>query len=51
MPTFIKKIFTAMSEGSRKVGRPNIIWEDCVRYDIRIYGIKNRRSIALSREE
>ena len=27
----MKKVFKTMAEGTRKVGRPNMRWEDCVR--------------------
>ena len=40
-----------MPEGTRKVGRPKMRWEDCVRQDIRTLGIKNWRSVALNRQE
>ena len=46
-----KKVFKTMPEGTRKVGRPKMRWEDCVRQDIRILGIRNCRSIALKRQE
>jgi hypothetical protein len=47
----IKKIFNTKLEGTRKVGRPKVRWEECVCQDIRILGVKNWRSVALNREE
>jgi hypothetical protein len=47
----IKKIYNTKPEGTRKVGRPNLRWEECVCQDIRILGVKNWRSVALNREE
>ena len=46
----MKKVFKTMPEGTRKVGRPKMRWEDCVRQDIRTLGIRNWRSVALSRQ-
>jgi hypothetical protein len=46
----VKKIFNIKPEGSRKVGRPKLGWEECVCQDIRILGVKNCRSVALNRE-
>ncbi|PSN45399.1 hypothetical protein C0J52_18362 [Blattella germanica] len=41
-----------MLEGSRKVGRPNIRWDDCIRPDTRICRINNNwRNVALNRGE
>jgi hypothetical protein len=39
------------TEGTRKVGRPKLRWEECVCQDIRILGVKNWRSVAMNREE
>jgi hypothetical protein len=47
----IKKIFNTKPEGTRKVGRPKLRWEECVCQDNRILGVKNWRSVALNREE
>jgi hypothetical protein len=59
----IKKIFNTKPEGTRKVGRPKLRWEEreresvcvcvcvCVCQDIRILGVKNCRGVALNREE
>jgi hypothetical protein len=47
----IKKIFNTKPEGTRKVGRPKLRWEEYVCEDIRILGVKNWRSVALNREE
>jgi hypothetical protein len=32
----IKKVFNTKPEGTMKVGRPRLIWEECVWQDIRI---------------
>jgi hypothetical protein len=37
----IKKVLNTKPEGARKVGRPRLRWEKCVRQDIRISGVKN----------
>jgi hypothetical protein len=47
----IKIIFNSIPEGTRKLGRPKLRWEECVCQDIRILGVKNWRSVALNREE
>jgi hypothetical protein len=47
----VKKIFNTKPEGTRKVGRPKLRWEECVCQDIRILDVKNWRSVALNREE
>jgi hypothetical protein len=47
----IKKIFNIKPEGTRKVGRPKLRWEECVCQDIRILGVKNFSSVALNKEE
>jgi hypothetical protein len=47
----IKKIFSMKPEGTRKVGRPKLRWEECMCQDIRILGVKKWRSVALNREE
>jgi hypothetical protein len=47
----IKKVFNTKPEGNKKVGRPKLRWEECVRQDIRILSVKNLRSVALNREE
>jgi hypothetical protein len=47
----IKNIFNTKPEGTRKVGRPKLRWEECVCQDIRILGVKTWRSVALNREE
>jgi hypothetical protein len=47
----IKKVCNIKTEGTRKVGRPRLKWEECVCQDIRILGIRNRRIMASIREE
>jgi hypothetical protein len=44
-------MFNTKPEGTRKVGRPKLRWEECVCQDIRILGVKNWRSVALNGEE
>ena len=34
----MKKVFKTMPEGTRKVGRPKMRWEDCVRQDVKDIG-------------
>jgi hypothetical protein len=36
----IKKLFNTKPEGTRKVGRPRLRWEECMWQDIRIFGVK-----------
>jgi hypothetical protein len=43
--------FNAKPEGTRKVGRPRLRWEESVWQDIRILGIRNWRNLASNREE
>jgi hypothetical protein len=47
----IKRIFNTKPEGTRKMGRPKLRWEERVCQDIRILGVENRRSVPLNREE
>jgi hypothetical protein len=47
----VKKIFNATPDGTRKVGRPRRRWEEGIRQDIRILGIRNCRNSALNRDE
>jgi hypothetical protein len=47
----IKKLFNIKPEGSRKVGRARLRWEECVSQDIRILGLRTWRSVASNREE
>jgi hypothetical protein len=47
----IKNVFNTKPEGTRKVGRPRLRWEECVWQEIRILGVRNWRSVALNREE
>jgi hypothetical protein len=47
----IKKVLNTKPEGTRIVGRPRLRWEECVWQDIRILGVRNRRSVASNREE
>jgi hypothetical protein len=46
-----KTIFNTKPEGTRKMERSKLRWEECVCQDIRILGVKNWRSVALNREE
>jgi hypothetical protein len=47
----IKIIFNTKPEGTRKMRRPKLRWEECVYQDIRILSVKNWKSVALNREE
>jgi hypothetical protein len=47
----IKNVFNTKPEGIRKVGRPRLRREECVWKEIRILGVKKRRSEASNREE
>jgi hypothetical protein len=47
----VKKIFNATPDGTRKVRRPRRRWDEGVRQDIRILGIRNWRNSALNRKE
>jgi hypothetical protein len=46
-----KKVFVTRPEGTRKIGRPKLRWEDGVTQDIKALGVKNWKSSALNREE
>jgi hypothetical protein len=45
------KVFDTRSEGTRKIGRPKLRWEDGVIQDIRALGVKNWRNVAMKRED
>ena len=47
----LKKIFNTKLDGARSVGRPKLRWEDGVDQDMRILGVKNRKKVALERDE
>jgi hypothetical protein len=47
----IRKIFNIKPEGTRKVGSPKLIWEECMCPDFIILGVKNWRIVALNRED
>jgi hypothetical protein len=47
----VKKVFDTRLEGSRKIGRPELRWEDGVIQDIRVLGAKNWGNVALNRED
>jgi hypothetical protein len=38
-------------QGTRKIGRPKLIWEDGVIQYIRALGVKNWRIVAMNRED
>jgi hypothetical protein len=46
-----KKIFNTKPDGARSSGRPKLRWEDGVRQNIRILGVKNWKKVALNRDE
>jgi hypothetical protein len=47
----VKKVFDIRPEGTRKIGRPKLRWEDGVIQDIRVLGVKNWRDVAMDRED
>jgi hypothetical protein len=47
----IKQLFNTKPEGTRKVVRPRLRWEECAWQDIRISGVRNWRSVPSNREE
>ena len=47
----IKKIFNTKPDGVRRIGRPNLRWEDGVDQDMRILEVKNWKGVALNRAE
>jgi hypothetical protein len=44
-------VFDTRPEGTRKIGRPKLRWEDGVIQDIRVLGVKNWRNVAMDRED
>jgi hypothetical protein len=47
----LKKIFNTKPDGARSVGRTKLRWEDGVDQDMRIFGVKNWKKVALNRDE
>jgi hypothetical protein len=47
----VKKVFDTRPEGTRKIGRPKLRWEDGVIQDITALGVKNWRNVAVDRED
>jgi hypothetical protein len=47
----VKKVFDTRPEGTRKIGRPKLKWEDGVNQDIRVLVVKNWRNVAMDRED
>jgi hypothetical protein len=47
----VKKVFDTRPEGTRKIGRPKLRWEDGVIQDIRALGVKNWSNVAMDRED
>jgi len=47
----LKKIFNTKPDGARSVGIPKLQWGDGVDQDMRILGVKNRKKVALNRDE
>jgi hypothetical protein len=48
--TTVKKVFNAKPLGVRKSGRPKLRWEDDVMQDIKTFGVKNWRNVAMEKE-
>ena len=46
-----QKIFNTKPDGVRRAGRPKLRWEDGVDQDMRILKVKNRKKVALDRDE
>jgi hypothetical protein len=46
----VKKVYDTRPEGTRKIGRPKLSWEDGAIQDIRALGVKTWRNVALNRE-
>jgi hypothetical protein len=46
----VKKVFNIKPIGIRKIGRPKLKWEDDVIQNIKAFGVKNWRNIAIERE-
>jgi hypothetical protein len=44
-------VFDTRPEGTRKIGRPKLRWEDGVIQDIRVLGVKNWRNATMDRED
>jgi hypothetical protein len=44
-------VFDTRPEGTRKIGRPKLRWEDGVIQDIRVLGVKNWRNAPMDRED
>ena len=47
----LNKIFNTKPDGVRRVGRPKLRWKDGVDQDMRILEVKNRKKVALDRDE
>ena len=47
----VKRIFSANSEGKRKVGRPKIRWLDCVERDLEAMGVRSWKNKAIDRNQ
>jgi hypothetical protein len=46
----VKKVLDTKPIGTRKIGRPNLRWEDDVIQDIKSLGVKNWRNLAMEKE-
>jgi hypothetical protein len=47
----LKKIFSTKPDGTRRVGRPKLRWEDGLAQDMQILGVKRWKNVALNRDE
>jgi hypothetical protein len=36
----VKTVFVGKTDGSRKAGRPNLRWLDCIENDLKLVGVK-----------
>jgi hypothetical protein len=44
-------VFNTRPEGTKKIGRPKLRWEDGVSQDIRALEVKNWRKVVMNRED
>jgi hypothetical protein len=47
----LKKIFNTKPDGTRRVVRPKLRWEDGVPQEMQILGVKRWKNVALNRDE
>jgi hypothetical protein len=46
----VKKVFNTKPIGVRNIGRPKLRWEDDVIQDVKTFGVKNWRNVAMEKE-